>query len=1839
MSGSDSESDTVLLETGDVHDFNSGNILPLPASELAKITKWLQPTPYDFERGEYSRHSASHLAGTGTWLTATQVYQQWHSGDNGLLWIKGIPGSGKSVMAASIIKQLQKENVPVIYFFFRQIIEANHKPIAALRDWLCQILTYSPPLQTKLSKYIAKERSLDSLSPADLWSDLMLALRDLPKAFCVTDALDEMDLGNDGFLKNLVDLGQWCPKNIKVLMTSRPISRLETTLRPFPIHQIRLEESLVDQDIAAYVQHQLRSYSVAKENWSAIQEAIPGRANGIFLYAKMSLDVFLEPGTNVQEALKALPMDLNTMYNELLREHARRSNVPFELQRLILQFVTHATRPLRLLEIAEMLNIHSECNRSLKETKDQVRNACGPLLEMLPDETVSVIHHTLTEFLKGHTRSRLLVKSEYPVFEVGSTNLHLTMECLRYMRAGCLDSIEITESRPKESYSRFLERKEKKRQEVRLQFPFLEYAANNWYKHGRLVKASDENLKAFHETLETFFAETHRYRVWLDLVWPSSNFEGITPLVVAARTGLSRFAEYILSKSEGIGTDSASLAMSWAASYNHGNVIRVLVDHGADPDVELSEGLKPMHLAAKSNHVDAVKALIAAGVTPLTPKTKNDTPLRGCVVGGLGPSTIGHTPLMYACHAGHLETVAEFAPCLNSVEDIHRALHWAAEKGRSSIVELILQQPGIDVNAKVQGNTALLLACKTGNVDTIQALIKAGADPTVFCETVKEDQGGRLNPYPTTANLRKQTSSSDDRGYTALHALCKIPVYGDKARSKASECVKALLQAGADVHAKDLKGLTALHYAFKSSIKWMEPLLDAGADPTMEDDNGETVLHCSSSHDNEALALLLKSEKVDINKPRAKDGKTPLLCRLADNMSHDKDIINFLVYKPDITVTDYKGDGPLHLALRRSNVDCELIDELLAAGANPILRNAAGNTPLHQATNRLSREILKALLQAGADLELSNNKGQSVLFAQFSSTKGLRDKAEILGQLAGEGARLDTRDHKGRTLWHCATDSIKTLSLLESLGVDPLVSDYDGNTPLHEVVSDQSLHGKREVLERLVGMGMNINQRNNQGRTVLHAVCSRDLPINSGGESIHAIFDYVLKQCECLTVADQNGIQPLHIAATISEAFFYKLLNAGVDLSATTNDKMTVLHLAARARQSGIIDMILSRAKSLSEKTRFNFLNSKDEDGRTPLHYACRSGRPETVKSLLEAAAACDVLDIHKHSPLAMCGEFEKEASLWDRRMPSQDPGRQQSNRGLNAAGLRLKDETRPFFDRADSDTLAPFGRIESEHGTTRLTEIINMLVKYGSGLESDEKSLEYAWKYAAQPEYGYTLSCLPPLPDRPPKPPVIYIGWNPEMEDPDKQLKMSIANNCRKAIKDTLKTSGKPKEGIEKKWGRDHATRLRHCSAEKALALRYYDLFENLSGGRDSLHISDYHGNTSLGMLARWGFVDLLGRLCTREAAVQLDGVDWTTNPNEDDLQCSIPLVMSACERQLPNMEVLKLVVEEFGVNVNAKRTQRIFRDRGHFPSICNGVLHDLAAGKFWWHVDKALPYLIQMGADINIRNRNGQTPLIVALKSHHPFSKEASEFLIKAGADVNAIDTDGNTCLSIAGNDMVLIRLLIAHGAEVSPSAVLSALELMKVEFLETLLSQSGSSIVRQPLPKESSRSNGLGNFKTVGIGALPLLFVAADHHFKKAPEARKQLMKILLKHGADPYSAFEQQQYQILRRGSSEEPKDFPVTTATLVHELLSGDHIVDPIFNLPSLDIECRDENGCTLILAASKSCRQGIFDSNQNQKLNNTESLPELIKRGANVMAQDNEGERFSITLEVIAPEA
>lgn len=90
MPGTESDDGVVVLGHGDVSDFNEDNILPETPDTLKKIHEWLNPTAYDGPGSEYRKHSALHLANTGSWLLSSDAYFRWRSSrEDGVLWIRG----------------------------------------------------------------------------------------------------------------------------------------------------------------------------------------------------------------------------------------------------------------------------------------------------------------------------------------------------------------------------------------------------------------------------------------------------------------------------------------------------------------------------------------------------------------------------------------------------------------------------------------------------------------------------------------------------------------------------------------------------------------------------------------------------------------------------------------------------------------------------------------------------------------------------------------------------------------------------------------------------------------------------------------------------------------------------------------------------------------------------------------------------------------------------------------------------------------------------------------------------------------------------------------------------------------------------------------------------------------------------------------------------------------------------------------------------------------------------------------------------------------------------------------------------------------------------------------------------------------------------------------------------------------------------------------------------------------------------------------------------------------------------------------------------------------------
>lgn len=146
---------------------------------------------------------------------------------------------------------------------------------------------------------------------------------------------------------------------------------------------------------------------------------------------------------------------------------------------------------------------------------------------------------------------------------------------------------------------------------------------------------------------------------------------------------------------------------------DHDQQLRDLLRKGMDPNRKSPNQQTPLTLAARENSWKAFDVLLAS--------PKIDVNL---------PNSHNETPLMYTALVGDLPRTQQI---LSKGARVNQpgwsALHYAAIKGHTKIVSLLISR-GANVNEhSPDGDTPLILAVRSGDVDTVQALIKAGADP------------------------------------------------------------------------------------------------------------------------------------------------------------------------------------------------------------------------------------------------------------------------------------------------------------------------------------------------------------------------------------------------------------------------------------------------------------------------------------------------------------------------------------------------------------------------------------------------------------------------------------------------------------------------------------------------------------------------------------------------------------------------------------------------------------------------------------------------------------------------------------------------------------------------------------------------------------------------------------------------------------------------------------------------------------------------------------------------------------------------------------------------------
>lgn len=350
--------------------------------------------------------------------------------------------------------------------------------------------------------------------------------------------------------------------------------------------------------------------------------------------------------------------------------------------------------------------------------------------------------------------------------------------------------------------------------------------------------------------------------------------EGWTPLHTAAVKGHKDAAELLLANGANVNSrlSGGGTPLHTAVLNGHKDVVEFLLASGADPDGMDKWGTTPLDYAAEKGHKAIVDLLLANGAYLPQDNSFESPPRRA--------ERNGHKELAELLRQRQTsQALRLLATTALTPAKLAENLISEAGRGDTAVVEALLKK-GADVNAKSNGNTALIFASMCGHAQVVKLLLERGADVNALDKSGKTalmlaSYNGRFEVLQALLNNGADVNIRDEDDWTALILACNPP-YPQKVRR---EVAQALLDKGADVNAKNRNGDTALIGASQSGhAELVQTLLEKGVDVNAKRNiNGRTALmEAARSGDHRGLVQALLDKGADVT-AKDNEGKTALM--------------------------------------------------------------------------------------------------------------------------------------------------------------------------------------------------------------------------------------------------------------------------------------------------------------------------------------------------------------------------------------------------------------------------------------------------------------------------------------------------------------------------------------------------------------------------------------------------------------------------------------------------------------------------------------------------------------------------------------------------------------------------------------------------------------------------------------------------------------------------------------------------------------------------------------------------------------------------------------------------
>jgi ankyrin repeat protein len=821
-------------------------------------------------------------------------------------------------------------------------------------------------------------------------------------------------------------------------------------------------------------------------------------------------------------------------------------------------------------------------------------------------------------------------------------------------------------------------------------------------------------------------------------------YYGRLPITVAAGDGSLQMVELLLKqgadvnvKNDTWNTSNMRLTALDAAIWTgNTNLCKLLLEAGANPDLQSTMGESALHYAFGYHRAEMAAWLLDYGSDPFLPKftygqvtpfelaiTQGDGKLVPRMLGqeGAGPAGLKPThPLPWK------KTPAENRQAAAKIiaERGTELLSAAAQRGELEAVEALLKA-GVSARTNAPGELPLMQAFAISEAASVKSRTSVIAQWQQTSNTLKSF-GPNANPE-FTASIRSQEAEQAAKVVAfAPEHLMRIrdllikhgADYDAFAATALADTNRAIQLLAADrnvAQARDRDGQTPLHWAvLNDQLPLTSFWLKAGASPAATNFAGQTPLHIAATKGlTEQVKLLLAANApTDI---RDTNGWTPLDAAIQAKQS---DCIHLLMAKSPAAAHPERGLAtPLHEAAASGNVAA--LAGLLDTETNLEARNELGLTPLQVAVLHGHLSAAALLVDKGAEVNVRDPAGNTLLHQIL-----LQDQLIIYDRPPTNWlARVGQDPSKQLYLKYLTVGQneqgpnplLQAASFLLASGADATAINKAGQTAMQLITGEKLGRGvfffdndRTELLQLLGAHGGNVNERDANGNTALHRLVA--------------------------------GFYDMSKSEQIAS-----LIASGADVNATNNLGQTPLHLAAEK-----IDMWDENNPPIYSPFQYLIylkadVNAQDNQGLTPLDALALSDssfRKEATRALLDAGAKPNLRDKQGRTPahLFLYGKF-----------PWQDAGECIDMLAAAGADLSAKDDkgktplhylaalgsqSPMFFLRGIGDTFVlakvDFNARDNDGDTplhiaarTGTRDVYDWLVKQGASLDATNHASE----------------------------------------------------------------------------------------------------------------------------------------------------------------------------------------------------------------------------------------------------------------------------------------------------------------------------------------------------------------------------------------------------------------------------------------------------------------------------------------------------------------------------------